>query len=134
MIAFIAEIADRGFPLSHAWLKEHVDSICKARLSDKFPLGGVGQNWTYCFAQWNTEKIKITRSHPLEDKHGRAANPHTNNAWWKLLGETIEKYNIKSHNIYRSDVVGIQAQGGGEHEYIFGTCKKAAPYQQRAGT
>ena len=47
MIAFIAEIADRGFPLSQAWLKEHVDSICKAHLGDKFPLGGIGQNWTY---------------------------------------------------------------------------------------
>jgi hypothetical protein len=30
--------------------------------------------------------------------------------------------------------VGIQAQGGGKHEYVFGGRKKAAPYQQRAGT
>ncbi|KIJ93023.1 hypothetical protein K443DRAFT_37672, partial [Laccaria amethystina LaAM-08-1] len=36
--------------------------------------------------------------------------------------------------IYGCDEVGIQAQGGGEREYIFGTRKKAAPYQQRAGT
>jgi len=92
MIAFIAKMADRGCPLSHARLKEHVDSICKARLSDKFPLAGVGQNWTYCFAQRNAEKIKIAHPRPLEDKHGCATNPHTNNAWWKLLGETIEKY------------------------------------------
>ena len=134
VIAFIAEIADQEFPLSHAWLKEHVDSICKSHLGDKFPLGGIGQNWTYCFAQRNAEKIKITHSCPLEDKHGHAANPHTNDAWWKLLGETIVKYNIKPHNIYRSDEVGIQAQGGGKREYVFGTCKKAAPYQQHAGT
>ena len=53
---------------------------------------------------------------------------------WKLLGETIEKYNIKPHNIYGSNEVGIQAQGGGEREYIFSTHKKAAPYQQCAGT
>ena len=134
VIAFIAEMADRGFPLSHARLKEHVDSICRARLGDKFPLAGVGQNWTYRFAQRNAEKIKITRSRPLEDKRGRAANPHTNDTWWKLLGETIEKYDIKPHNIYGTDEVGIQAQGGGEREYVFGARKKAAPYQQRAGT
>ena len=30
--------------------------------------------------------------------------------------------------------MGIQSQGGGEHEYVFGTHKKAALYQQRAGT
>ena len=134
VIAFIAEMADRGFPLSHAWLKEHINSICRARLGDKFPLEGVGQNWTYRFAQRNAEKIKIARSRPLEDKRRHAANPHMNDAWWKLLGETIDKYNIKPHNIYGTDEVGIQAQGGGEREYVFGAHKKAAPYQQHAGT
>ena len=61
-------------------------------------------------------------------------NPHTNEAWWKLLGETIDKYNIKPHNIYRTNEVGIQTQGGGEHEHVFGPHTKAAPYQQRSGT
>lgn len=134
VIEFIAEMADRGFPLSHARLKEHVDSICRARLEDTFPVAGVGQNWTYRFAQRNSEKIKIARSRPLEDKRGRAANPHTNDAWWKLLGETIKNYNIRPENIYGSDEVGIQAQGGGEREFVFGARRKAAPYQQRAGT
>jgi hypothetical protein len=52
----------------------------------------------------------------------------------EVTGGTIEKYNIKPHNIYGSNEVGIQAQGGGECEYVFGTCKKAAPYQRHAGT
>jgi hypothetical protein len=134
VIDFISEMADRGFPLSHRRLKEHVDTICKARLGNDFPAKGVGENWTYRFAQRNTERIKISRSRPLEDKRGRGANPHTNEAWWKLLGETIEKYNIKPHNIYGTDEVGIQAQGGGEREHVFGARKKAAPYQQRGGT
>jgi hypothetical protein len=134
VIDFISEMADRGFPLSHKRLKEHVDTICKARLGDAFPAKGVGENWTYRFAQRNSERIKISRSRPLEDKRGRGANPHTNKAWWKLLGETIEKYDIKPHNIYGTDEVGIQTQGGGEREHVFGTRKKAAPYQQRGGT
>ena len=28
IIAFIGDIANWGFPLSHRWLKEHVESIC----------------------------------------------------------------------------------------------------------
>ena len=99
-----------------------------------FPAKGVGENWTYWFAQRNAERIKILRSRPLKDKHGCGANPHTNEAWWKLLGKTIEKYDIKLHNIYGTDEVGIQAQGGGEHEHVFSTRKKAAPYQQHGGT
>ena len=134
VIDFIGEMADRGFPLSHRRLKEHVDIICKPHLGNTFPAKGVGENWTYRFAQRNAERIKISWSRPLEDKCGHGANPHTNEAWWNLLGETIEKYDIKPHNIYGTDEVGIQAQGGEEHEHVFGTHKKAAPYQQRGGT
>jgi hypothetical protein len=47
VIGFISEMADRGFPLSHRRLKEHVDIICKARLGNTFPAEGVGENWTY---------------------------------------------------------------------------------------
>jgi glycine cleavage system protein P-like pyridoxal-binding family len=50
------------------------------------------------------------------------------------LGETIEKYSILPENIYGTDEIGIQTQGGGEHEYVFGARQKAAPYQQRSGT
>src|ERR1700678_2209174 len=37
-------------------------------------------------------------------------------------------------NTYTSDEVGVQAQGGGEREYVFSPWTKAAPYQQRSGT
>jgi hypothetical protein len=135
VIDFIVEMADRGFPLSHRRLKEHVDIICTARLGNTFPAKGVGENWTYRFSQRNGERIKMSRSRPLEDKRGRGANPHTNKAWWTLLGpDTIEKFNIKPQNMYGSDEVGVQAQGGGEREHVFGARKKAAPYQQRGGT
>jgi len=51
-----------------------------------------------------------------------------------MLGEIIEKYMIKPENIYGSDEVGIQAQGQGEREFVFGPRTKAAPYQQRSGS
>jgi len=134
VIEFINEMAHRGFPLSHARLKEHVDGICSACLGAAFPVKGVGVNWTYRFSKKYAERIKIARSRPLEDKRGRATNPHNNEAWWKLLGDMIKNYKIKQENTYGSDEVGIQAQGGGEHEYVFGPRTKAAPYQQRSGT
>jgi hypothetical protein len=134
IIDFIIEMAHRGFPLSHRRLKEHVDMICRARLGNEFPESGVGVNWTYRFSKNYAERIKISRSRPLEDKRGRAVNPHTNAEYWKILGETIEKYNILPENIYGTDEIGIQTQGGGEREYVFGARQKAAPYQQRSGT
>jgi len=98
------------------------------------PVQGVRVNWTYRFSKKHSEWIKIACSRPLEDKRGRATNPHNNEAWWKLLGDTVEKYKIEEENTYASDEVGIQAQGGGEREYVFGPHTKAAPYQQRSGT
>lgn len=134
VIDFIIEMAHRGFPLSHRRLKEHVDIVCRARLGKKFPASGVGINWTYRFSKKYTERIKISRSRPLEDKRGHAVNLHTNAEYWKILGETIEKYSILPENIYGTDEIGIQTQGGGEHEYVFGARQKATPYQQRSGT
>ncbi|KIM35937.1 hypothetical protein M413DRAFT_78899 [Hebeloma cylindrosporum] len=134
VIDFVVEMADRGFPLSHRRLKEHVDLICRARLGKEFPESGVGVNWTYRFSKKYAERIKISRSRPLEDKRGRAVNPHTNAEYWKILRETLEKYSILPENIYGTDEIGIQTQGGGEREYVFGARRKAAPYQQRSGT
>lgn len=43
VIDYAIECGDRGFPLSHRHLQEHVNEILQARLGDKFPKGGVGQ-------------------------------------------------------------------------------------------
>ncbi|KAJ7910322.1 hypothetical protein B0H13DRAFT_1574578, partial [Mycena leptocephala] len=45
VIKFATDVANRGFPLSHKRSKEAVDEICRARLGDAFPPGGVGKNW-----------------------------------------------------------------------------------------
>ena len=61
-------------------------------------------------------------------------NPHNNEAWWKLPEMTVTKYKIKEENMYTTYEVGIQAQGGGDCEYVFGPHTKAAPYQQHPRT
>jgi hypothetical protein len=60
VIDFIIEMAQRGFPLSHRRLKEHVDTICEARLGNEFPESGVGINWTYRFSKKYSERIRIS--------------------------------------------------------------------------
>lgn len=133
ILNFITECGNRGFPLSHRRLKEHVEKVLRARLEDSFRVEGLGHNWTHRFVQKHSARIKTSWATSLEEKRGQGANPHANEAWWKLLGETLKEYNIKPENIYGVDEVGIQAQGG-ERERVIGARKKAPQYQQRGGT
>ncbi|PBK82536.1 hypothetical protein ARMGADRAFT_946408, partial [Armillaria gallica] len=56
IIAYIIELRNHGFPLSHWWLKEHVNEILGAWLRDHFLIGSVGKKWTHCFLK-NTQII-----------------------------------------------------------------------------
>jgi hypothetical protein len=94
VIKFVVECGDRGFPLSHRRLKEHVDEILKVRLADGFPEGGVGKNWTQRFSSHNCDCLKVLWATSLEEKRGQGANPYANEAWWKLLHEVLEKYGM----------------------------------------
>jgi hypothetical protein len=55
VIDFAVECANRGFPLSHRRLKEHVDEIARARWGDKFPTDGVGKQWMTWFVSDHDE-------------------------------------------------------------------------------
>jgi hypothetical protein len=49
IIQYAHECSDRGFPLSHRRLKEHVDEILWGSNVNGFPLSGVGKQWMQCF-------------------------------------------------------------------------------------
>lgn len=68
VIEYIVEVGERGFPLSHKRLKEHVDKICHAKLGLKFPEAGIGKNWTNQFVEKHSEQIKMSWAHSLEPK------------------------------------------------------------------
>ncbi|KZP17145.1 hypothetical protein FIBSPDRAFT_717134, partial [Athelia psychrophila] len=57
VIGFSREMGDRGFPLSHRRLKEHVDEIMRARLGKEYPAEGVGRNWTARFVERHHLKL-----------------------------------------------------------------------------
>lgn len=134
VVEFLNEMAARGFPYSHRRTKEIVDMIARARLGTEFPETGVGMNWTHRFTKRHADRIKVSRSRPLEDKRARAANPTNNTLWFTILGNAIEEFTIKDINEYGVDEVGVQTQGQGERELVLGPRTKAVPYQQRSGT
>jgi len=134
VVTFAIEMGTRGFPLSHRRLKEHVDRIARARLGRKFPTQGVGKNWTARFMLRASDRIKMADSRPLEDKRGRAVNPHANAHYWGELGGSFEKYKFKREATFGADEIGVLARGSERERVITSRKKKGPQYQQRAGT
>ena len=132
VVHFFCETAARGFPFSHRRTKKVIDKILAERLGDKFPIEGVGINWTYQFQQKHKDCLKIAHSRPLKDKCGRAVNPENDALWWVIVEDAITIYKIKPPNMYGSDEIGVQPQGQGEQEYVFAAAGKGAPQQQQA--
>ena len=132
VLEYIIETGDRGFPLSHRRLKEHVDEICRARLGTKFRAEGVGKQWTHRFIVKHSDKIKMSWASSLESKRGRAVNPNTNKAYFELLHETITKYAVTADNTYAVNEVGIHGALG-QKERVVGSHKTGPQYQQRDG-
>lgn len=133
VIDFVVECGNRGFPLSHKRLKEHVDKILQARLGVNFLVGGVGKKWTHRFVENYLERLKATWATPLESKRGRAVNKHTVNAWFDLYDNISTKYQVKPENTYGTDEFGTNTQDG-EQERVIGGNKSGPQYQQRDGT
>ncbi|KAF8834068.1 hypothetical protein BDN67DRAFT_862249, partial [Paxillus ammoniavirescens] len=68
VIAYVEEVADRGFPFSHQRLCEHVNEILTACLGSSFP--GVGKCWTQRFITKYRDRLKTSWSAPLDSKRG----------------------------------------------------------------
>ncbi|KAJ7032140.1 hypothetical protein C8F04DRAFT_886400, partial [Mycena alexandri] len=57
VISYAIACADRGFPLSHCRLKEHIDQIARARWGSRFPAAGVGKQWTKIFVSDHSDRL-----------------------------------------------------------------------------
>ncbi|KAJ7179995.1 hypothetical protein C8R43DRAFT_848834, partial [Mycena crocata] len=66
VVSFAISLADRGFPLSHCRLKEHVDEIARARWGAKFPVDGVGKQWTKKFVSDHPDRLGTYWSRALD--------------------------------------------------------------------
>jgi hypothetical protein len=135
VINYAIECANRGFPLSHRRLKEHVDEIAGARHSNKFPANGVGCQWTRRFVS-DHDELRTYWSAPLDKSRARAVNPITKNDYFDLLERVIEGKGgddrIPDELIYGADESGFQ-KGIGQKERVIGGKGKKRQHQQRSG-
>lgn len=135
VIDFAIDCANRGFPLNHRRLKEHVDEIARARWGDRFPAQGVGKQWTRRFVSDHAE-LSTYWSAPLDKSRARAVNPITKKEYFELLERVIEGKGgddrIPDELIYGADESGFQ-KGIGQKERVIGARGKKRQHQQRSG-
>lgn len=60
-------------------------------------------------------------------------NLNTMDAWFGLLGPTIQKYNITEEHTWGTDEIGVNTAEG-RKERVMGSRKPGPQYQQREGT
>ncbi|KAF8125778.1 hypothetical protein EV363DRAFT_1141579, partial [Boletus edulis] len=103
-----------------------------ARNAENFPASGVGKNWTGHFIERHHTQLGQFWSSALDTACGRAVNPHTNKAWFDLLGNTMTEQGIEGDCLWAADETGFQP-GGGQTQRVIGAAKKKTQYQQRDG-
>ncbi|KAJ3717255.1 hypothetical protein DFJ43DRAFT_968075, partial [Lentinula guzmanii] len=87
------------------------------RLGDNFPVTGVGKKWTQRLVRKHSDHLHMGWSSPLDEKRGRAVNPHTNEAYFKLLHDTITQNRILEEDTYATDEIGV-TEGSGTRERV----------------
>ena len=138
---YAMELANRGFPLSHGRLKEHVDEIAHARYGPErdsnqcFPESGVGEHWTGRFIERHPE-LQTYWTRGLDHSRARAVNPVTKAAFFELYAKTVEGKGgddvITPDLIWGADETGFQ-EGIGGKERVVGPRGKKVQHQQRGG-
>jgi len=130
LVAYIMELADRGFPLSYKRLKEHAEEILKLQLEGDFePLG---KNWAEHWAQAHEDEISCYWSRTLDSKRGRAVNPTNNAEWWAMYKKVVLEHGIAAENVYTADETGFSTGLLGRERVMGGKGKKIQ-HQQRGG-
>jgi len=132
VVSYAVEVSNRGFPLSHRRLAEHVNEICIARLGPAFPAEGIGNNWTHRFVLKHSASLTTYWSRPLDTARSRAVNENTNVIWFRLFYDEKTKYEVPDSLVYGADETGILPSGGTTQRVIGGTGKKVQ-HQQRSG-
>lgn len=132
VLRLVEELGERGFPPDHRTIKEFVDAILQVKLGDQFPNGGVGKKWTHRFLEKHSDRVQGYYSTGLESKRGRAVNLNTHEAWFKVLGDTLKKYNVDPDCIYGCDETGFMP-GRGTRTRVFGKAGKKVQHKQESG-
>ncbi|KAG8712307.1 hypothetical protein FRC09_020010 [Ceratobasidium sp. 395] len=124
------ETAKRGFPFSHKRLEEHINQVIRKRLPS---FRGVGLCFTQRFVDAHHDKLSTYSSRSLEGVRGNAVNPTTVEAWFEVLGDAIEDFEIEEDTTYGADETGVQGSSGNS-ERVIGPQGSKIVYQIRTGS
>ncbi|KEP46358.1 Tc5 transposase DNA-binding domain protein, partial [Rhizoctonia solani 123E] len=123
-VDFLLKQAARGFPLTHRLLKQVVNEIICNRDPD-FP--GVGKGYTDRFRARNAYRISSYWGNPLEKCCAQAVNQHTVSAWFNLVEDLVEQFNITWEDIWGADETGVSMGLTGK-EQVLGAAGKKGQY------
>ncbi|KAI0029520.1 hypothetical protein K488DRAFT_56172, partial [Vararia minispora EC-137] len=125
------QMAERGWPLTFRRLRDVINRFLCSKYGPQFE--GVGQRYVYRFVAEHDESLKSYWTRPIDTQRGQAVNPHTHEAWMKLLGETIQRFDIEPECEYAGDETGFNPVALQRTKGI-GKPGKKTQYQQNNGT
>jgi hypothetical protein len=78
----------------------------------------IGQNWVYCFVTRYPE-IKSRYSRKYDYKRAKCEDPEVIRAWFRLVQNTVAKYEILDEYIYNFDETGFQIGFYSKSGYVY---------------
>lgn len=131
VIKFAEELSERGIPLTHKTLEEHVNFVLTLRLGKK-GFCGVGKNWVDRFLEKHSDRLKTFFASPLERARANAANPVTHKMFYDLLENTLKEHNIEPDCIYAADETGFMP-GRACKSKVIGKATKKGQHRKESG-
>ncbi|KJZ68706.1 hypothetical protein HIM_11907 [Hirsutella minnesotensis 3608] len=98
LVAYIRKLSSRGILPTLPMIKSFAQDIAKIE---------VGKDWPYSFVRRNSDELGCTWFDGFDIARKRADNPSRYRAYYELIREKIEKYNILPCNTYNVDEKGF---------------------------
>ena len=125
LIKFLIEIAEHGFPDTKQYLREHVNTLLRAKKGD--PTFSVGINWVDCWLEHHRDQLRKYWNTSLDSTHAKALNPPTVADYFSKLHKVLTEHNIDPDCLWSMDETGLQfnhtpkkwviGQAGGQQQH-----------------
>ncbi|KAJ7322817.1 hypothetical protein DFH08DRAFT_614394, partial [Mycena albidolilacea] len=103
------------------------------RLGDDFPADGVGVNWTQRFVEKHSDRLQTCWGKSMDNKRGRAVNPHTNKAYFDLAEEVLVGKRDYEFDQALDDNSAVFFPAGGVRKRVIGPRGTQTQHQQSDG-
>lgn len=127
LVDHVLASADRGFPMSHAAIVAHANSILKSRGGE---LISTESNWSDKFATRHWDELQTYWSKALDRQRAQGLNETAVAEWFELVKEHIVDQDILPENVYGMDESGFVTSDTGRQK-VFG--RRGAKMQHKQG-